>query len=384
MKTLVFALLAALAISFAGCGKTTELGKNGTRRYYIAAEPVDWAYAPERFAPYSSAKPISLAAAQANYPFYTTTVERNGDGSNVTAVRVGKTYRKFKFVAYKDESFNDKKAVDDDLGLFGPVVRAQEGDTVEIWFKDRTEAGVELEFPGTKSETWVKTEKSDGRVLYTGAVDSVLVAPNLDRDLNPAKAYFYQAKEPAHREAGLQGPMVFYAKGTYGGEKTISGVDKEYFTLFKTFNENDSPLLKDNIKAYGKVIDDGEIAALQADADFKKSNLKASINGRMFGNLKPMVIDLTNNRTIRWYVFGGQYTGAAIDPAAILPEGNYRVTGSSGGMNLFPAEDAGTIPAGGGTAWIDIKTGSTGKYLLYPDISALYDRGMFSIYEIKN
>lgn len=369
MKTLVFALIAALAVTFSGCGKTTEIGENATRVYWIAAEiEEDWDYAPEGFAPYSSAKPVPLATAETNYPTYATNVALPGDP---TAVRIGTKYRKLRFIEYK-ENWGGEKEVDEDLELFGPVIRAQEGDTIRIHFRKSPDFpdNITLNFLGVTEGV----EQPDGTFIYEKFIDTAFVTPELDREANPAKAYMYQAADAGQREAGLIGPLVLYAKGLYGGGKTVAGIDKEYFTLFKVFNENDSPLLNSNITKYGKVSDAGQIAALKTNSDFQKSNLKFTINGHMFGNFNRLIIDESNNKTIRWYVFGGEYTGSAIIPN-ILPEGNYKILTGSAGYDQFPAP--------GSSSWINIKTGTIGKYLLYPNINTLYNNGMFGVLEIR-
>jgi FtsP/CotA-like multicopper oxidase with cupredoxin domain len=97
-----------------------------TRTYYIAAEEVDWDYAP------SGKNQIT------GKPF--------GEEENVFVRqgkhRIGKTYRKALYRQYTDERFTDLKPrppQQEYLGTLGPILRAEVGDTIKVVFKNNTE-----------------------------------------------------------------------------------------------------------------------------------------------------------------------------------------------------------------------------------------------------
>jgi manganese oxidase len=98
----------------------------GTMRvYFIAANEVDWDYAP------SGTNQIT------GQPF--------GETDNVFvqrgANRIGKVYRKSLYREYTDDTFRTPKATDprwQHLGMLGPVIHAEVGDTIEVHFKNNT------------------------------------------------------------------------------------------------------------------------------------------------------------------------------------------------------------------------------------------------------
>ena len=96
-----------------------------TRTYYIAADEVDWDYAP------AGVNHVPAA------PFGETEnvfVERGPD-------RIGSVYRKSLYREYSDESFSTRRPADPrwaHLGMLGPIIRAEVGDTIVVHFKNNT------------------------------------------------------------------------------------------------------------------------------------------------------------------------------------------------------------------------------------------------------
>ena len=94
-----------------------------TRTYYIAADEVVWDYAP------SSTNPL--------------TGEDYGDDENVflkrSNNRIGRQYYKAVYREYTDSSFMQLKSVGPEWehkGILGPVIRAEVGDTIKVYFKN--------------------------------------------------------------------------------------------------------------------------------------------------------------------------------------------------------------------------------------------------------
>jgi FtsP/CotA-like multicopper oxidase with cupredoxin domain len=126
LKALMIGLVAAVA-SLAACigeGSQEKIGSK-TRTYYIAADPVDWDYAP---------KGISEISGK---PFNDDENVFVGQGKH----RIGKTYRKALYREYTDDSFSElkKRPKDQDyLGTLGPLMEAEVGDTIKVHFKNNT------------------------------------------------------------------------------------------------------------------------------------------------------------------------------------------------------------------------------------------------------
>lgn len=77
-------------------------------------------------------------------------------------------------------------------------------------------------------------------------------------------------------------------------------MDREFFLLFSTFDENRSWYLDDNINKYYS--DPGPIDQLKSDAGFKESNQNYAINGFLYGNLPGL--KMYSGEKVEWYLMG--------------------------------------------------------------------------------
>ena len=98
-------------------------GSGQTRVYYLAADKVHWDYAPQG---------RNLITGQ---PFddQANVFVRSGPG------RIGRVYVKAQYRAYTDASFTTRTPIPDQwrhLGILGPVIHAEVGDTVKVVFKN--------------------------------------------------------------------------------------------------------------------------------------------------------------------------------------------------------------------------------------------------------
>jgi hephaestin len=94
-----------------------------TRVYFVAAEEVDWDYAP------GGNDAISGQPFQGLQLMLTTAAED----------RIGKVYRKAIYREYTDSTFSTRKPRPPEwehLGLLGPVIRAAVGDTIKVVFRN--------------------------------------------------------------------------------------------------------------------------------------------------------------------------------------------------------------------------------------------------------
>ena len=82
------------------------------RTYYIAAEDVMWDFAP--------------------------TGKNMLNGENIPSPWGEQTiYNKVRYIEYTDASFSTKKPQPSWLGIMGPIIRAVEGDTIKVIFKNK-------------------------------------------------------------------------------------------------------------------------------------------------------------------------------------------------------------------------------------------------------
>jgi len=119
-------LALALVIGFAVDRSDTAPPAGQTRVYYIAADEVQWDYAP------SGSNQIT------GEPF--------GDTENVFVQngpqRIGKVYIKAQYREYTDGTFTALKPIPAKWahkGILGPVIQAEVGDTIQVVFKNNTQ-----------------------------------------------------------------------------------------------------------------------------------------------------------------------------------------------------------------------------------------------------
>jgi len=120
---LLFALM--LVSPFAVAQPQTITHPSRVRTYYIAADEVDWDYAP-------SGKD---AIHDEKYHFQDDPASKGTLNPNATV------YRKAIFNEYTNTSFHTLKPRSDawvHLGILGPLIRAEVGDTIKIVFKNNT------------------------------------------------------------------------------------------------------------------------------------------------------------------------------------------------------------------------------------------------------
>lgn len=267
------------------------------RSFYIAADEVDWDYAP------TGQNQIT------GQPF--------GDTENVFVEngedRIGRVYRKALYREYTDASFTTRKPLGErwqHLGILGPVIHAEVGDTIEVHFKNNTR------FPFSIHPHGVFYTKANEGTPYNDGTEGSAKA---DDAVPPGGTYTYRwgvperagpgpmdgssviwmyhshIDEPADTNAGLIGPIVITRHGSAKPDGSPADIDREFVTLFSVIDENESPYLDANIKEFTK-----QPASVEKDdEEFHESNLMHSINGFVYGNLP--ALEMKQGERVRWY-----------------------------------------------------------------------------------
>jgi FtsP/CotA-like multicopper oxidase with cupredoxin domain len=302
----LLALTAVAAIALGGfpgigSGDSVATAAGGvTRTYYVAADEVLWDYAP------SGLNKIT------GKPF--------GDVENVFMQngpdRIGRIYRKAVYREYTDATFTKLKPrgpSEEHLGILGPVIRAEVGDTIKFVLKNNTR------FPVSVHPHGVFYDKTSEGAPYA---DGTGGASKGDDAVAPGNTYTYvwsvperagpgpmdgssalwmyhsHVDEPGDTNAGLIGPIVITKKGMARADGSPIDVDRELFTLFTVFDENTSTYLASNIKELA-----GKPQSVNPDDDgFIESNKMHSINGYSYGNLPGLTMRV--GQRVRWYVIG--------------------------------------------------------------------------------
>ncbi len=275
------------------------------RTYYVAADEVAWDYAP------SGSDQIK------DRPFDDTQRPFVEAGPHW----VGHVAMKALYREYADSTFKTLKprpAAWQHLGLLGPVLRAEVGDTIRVVFRNNTRFPVSMHphgvLYGKDSEGASysdNTQSADKDGVPTGGVH-LYVWPVPER-AGPGRGdpssilwmYHSHVHEDQDISSGLMGPMIVSARGTTKADGTPKDVDREFVVAFYEMDENASRYLQNNIQTYMK-----DPTGVHVESVFGvqqvvpppegQFNFKETLNGFLYGN-GPMPQMHVGDR-VRWYL----------------------------------------------------------------------------------
>jgi FtsP/CotA-like multicopper oxidase with cupredoxin domain len=226
--------------------------------------------------------------------------------------RIGSKYEKCLYRGYTDASFahvRRRPADEAYLGLLGPVIRAEVGDTIKVVFRNTCPFPASVHphgvfyAKGSEGAPYKDgthgSKKADDAVPAGGTHTYVWevpprAGPGPDDGSSVMWMYHSHTDEVADTYAGLMGPMEITRRGMARPDGSPKDVDREVFALFAVMNENQSPFLDENVHRFAEPpFPDPE------DEGFEESNLMHSINGYVFGN-EPM-ITMHRGEHVRWY-----------------------------------------------------------------------------------
>ncbi|CAG5873623.1 unnamed protein product [Menidia menidia] len=306
-------------------GTSTATG-GVVRDFYLAAEKVLWNYAPSEKDLINNVPLIE--ADSASEVFFGT------EGG-----RIGGSYLKVIYREYTDNTFTTVKSPVHSpahLGILGPVLRAEVGDTLRVTFMNRAEGNFSIQphglhyekhFQGTSYMDGVNKPGSHvGQGETFTYIWQVLEGPS-SSDTPCIPYLYYSATDPTKdTNSGLVGPLLICRKGVLAENGIQKGVDKEFFLLFSVMDENLSWYLDENIERSG-------INTEEENEDFEESNKMHAINGLMYGNL--VGLDMCVGDKVMWYTFG---LGTEADIHGVYFEGNTfkKQSTTRDTLSLFP------------------------------------------------
>jgi manganese oxidase len=282
-----------------------------TRTYYIAVDEVEWDYTPTGMDQMTGKSFDHMSM------MYVEKGKKN----------IGRVYRKAVYHEYTDDKFTTLKKRTPEwehLGLLGPVMHAEVGDTIQIFFKNNGTKSYSLHPHGVFYE-----KASEGSYYNDGAND-----PTHNGVVDPGGTHTYIWKvperagpgpsdpssvvwlyhshnyEPRDTDAGLIGALVITRKGMARADGTPKDVDREFVTSYFIIDENNSWYLDHNIQTYTgdpKSVNKLEAAPVDADGNFSivgsgfvAANVRVTINGYLFGNMPMMTMH--KGEHVRWYL----------------------------------------------------------------------------------
>ena len=294
-------------------GAVADPAHGQIRQYYIAADEIDWDYMPSGMDEMMGMAPMGYAKFFAQR------------GPHL----IGKVYRKAVYREYTDATFKHLKPRPADqayLGILGPIIHAEVGDTIKIVFKNNGTHPYSLHPHG------VRYEKADEGALYADGVaaaekggDSVAPGKTFDYVWNvPSRAgpgpsdpssivwlYHSHVNERKDVNSGLIGAIIVTRRGMARPDGTPKDVDREFVNLFMFFDEGQSWFIDYNVKKY--TTDPTHVDVTQAipkdpDGHFDlfigqgtgAQNFRSSIDGYQFANM-PMM-RMNKGDQVRWYL----------------------------------------------------------------------------------
>ncbi len=317
LLTRIFLVLAAwglFVLPLAAQQETKAAAPKGrVRTYYVAADELDWNYAP------------SGINQMMDMPFEGIAKSYMEHGPH----RVGHIYKKAIFREYTDATFTKLKprpAEWEHAGILGPILRAEVGDTIKIVFKNNGTHPYSMHPHGVFYEKHSEgsayndgssaADKIGGGVppgqmhTYTWEVPE-RAGPGPRDPSSVVWLYHSHVSEMIDVNSGLVGAIVITRRGMALPDGKPKDVDKEFVSLFIIFDENQSLFLDENIQ---KHTDDpagtkkDEFIPIDAEGrynfvgptGFTGVNLRSTINGMQYSSLPMMTMKKGDH--VRWYL----------------------------------------------------------------------------------
>jgi hypothetical protein len=264
------------------------------RTYFIAADEVDWDYTPH-------------GRNLAGIPHSETSEDDSATGTH------HRIYHKAVYREYTDATFKILKVRPqqwEHLGVLGPLIRAEVGDSIRIVFHNNTHLSVTMHPHG------LEYKKDEEGASYN---DGTSGAVKGDDRIAPGTTYTYlwtvpERSGPASMDGssvlwmyhshfvestdintGLIGPIIVTRKGLARPDGSPKDVDREFIVDFAVFDETDSWFFEGNSGTHAKPVRLKAVNPL-----LREQNLLYSINGYIEGNLP--LLTMKKGEHVRWYL----------------------------------------------------------------------------------
>ncbi|XP_030228157.1 ceruloplasmin isoform X2 [Gadus morhua] len=336
------------------------------REYFLRIEEVQWNYAPSG---------MNLIQNR--------TLQQDQEAAVFMAPgpqRIGSTYKKAVYKQYTDSAYRTEVVKPEWLGYLGPLLSAEEGDTLVVHLKNIASRPYSIHPHG------LNYSKDNEGALYPDGTgpdkkhdDSVAPSrlvtyewtlpasqsPTADDANCLTRFYHSHVSAPKDIASGLVGPLITCKRGTLDVHGDRSG-DYLYALLFMVSDENESWYLDQNIQV--KIPQPAR--GLKEDEDFIESNKMHGINGFVYGNLPGL--SMCQGNKIHWHLFG---LGNEVDIHSAHFHGQILTTQNhhTDTVSLFPASSM--------TA--EMTADNPGHWLLSCNINDHMKAGMQAFFEIK-
>jgi FtsP/CotA-like multicopper oxidase with cupredoxin domain len=331
------------------------------RNYYIAAERVEWDYAPNPLplVPRSESELVKLPVIQL------------------------KTFEKAVYHEYTDGTFQTLKPRAKEwehLGMLGPLIRAEVGDTIQVVFKNNANTPYSMHPHGLSydKESEGAYYFQDGRTLeqkkgatvrpghtftYTWTVPES-AGPGPHDGSSMLWMYHSHFAESRDINSGLLGPIIVTRKGEATADGAPRDVDREFVVAFAIYDESESAYFMENLVRRAQTP-----TAKIRDPNFAKALQFFTMNGFIKGNLP--LLTMKKGERVRWYLMSSANEDDVHSP---------HWHGQTVLSNMMRTDTLALAPMGMMVA--DMIPESTGIWLFHCHVNEHLQRGMVARFEV--
>ena len=308
-KLLVPVIGAIALVLGAGLWLTGSAATTQTVTYYIAADEVTWDYAP------GGVNQMTGEAFGEHEALWT----------EAGPHRIGRVYKKALYQEYADDSFAElltRPPEWEHLGILGPLLRAEVGDTIVVVFRNNASFPASLhphgvfydkDSEGAPSADGTSGEDTADDGVPPGGTHTYVwpvperAGPGPNDGSSAFWMYHSHTNEIRDVNSGLVGPMIVTADGMSGPDGRPTDVDRELIVTFQEVFENESWYIDENLETYTSAPEEVMMAEdpfggpiLLYEGALGDYNLMESMNGFVYGNLAGLTMQV--GERVRWYL----------------------------------------------------------------------------------
>jgi FtsP/CotA-like multicopper oxidase with cupredoxin domain len=264
------------------------------RTYFIAADEVDWDYTPR-------------GRNLAGLPHVETAEDEAGVGAG------HRIYHKAIYREYTDATFKNPKVRPqqwEHLGILGPLIRAEVGDSIRVVFKNNTHLSVTMHPHGLEykkdaegalyNDGTAGTVKADDQIAPGGLFTYIWTAPERSGPAAMDESsvlwmYHSHFVESTDINTGLIGPIIVTRRGLARPDGSPTDVDREFITDFSLFDETDSWFFEGNAGKQARALRSKTVNPV-----LREQNTLYTINGYIEANLP--LLTMKKGERVRWYL----------------------------------------------------------------------------------
>jgi manganese oxidase len=359
-----------------------QAGTGQVRTYYVAADEVEWDYAPSGLDQITG-KPFEDMAKM---------YMEHG------AHRIGHVYKKALYREYTDETFSKLKPRAPEwehAGILGPILRAEVGDTIVVHFKNNGTHPYSMHphglFYDKASEGSAYVDGSDAKDAIGGAVPPgqtytyrwevpERAGPGPRDGSSMVWLYHSHTDEMIDVNSGLIGAILVTRRGMALPDGRPKDVDREFVALYMTFDENQSWFIDENIRRHtddpagvqkdeNSSMDVGGRYNFVLATGFTGANVRYTINGRQYGDLPMMTMKV--GERVRWYLITVGYAF------------NFHTAHWHGNVVMQAGERTDVVSMGPAqTITVDMVPDDPGIWLFHCHVSDHMEAGMITKYKV--